>query len=553
MKDRFRQSMAWLHAWVGLLTGWVLFFVFVTGTAGYFQSEITRWMRPELPLADSRLVMGPEQAIEVALRHLQAAAANAEEWLVVLPDGSSTKGVFVLWREPPPTGQRSGQAHRITLSADGEQLKNPEARATGGGLVFYRMHYLFRYMPRDWAIWLVGAATMLMLLAMVTGVISHKKILTDFFTFRPGKGQRSWLDAHNLFGVLALPFFLMITYSGLVFFQHIYLPLGRSVIAAPEAALAPAPTRAALPAKAAPLPDLMPLVRMAEASWGGDAALERVTIRNPGRTDATVTLRPRHRGGSDVLPDSQELRFDAVSRALLEAQPARIGVGRVHRVLLELHQGRFAGQALRWLYFISGLLGSALIATGLVLWTAKRRRDQEKRISAGHKVAFGFRLVEALNIGTIAGLCTAVAVFFWANRLLPVGMAQRADWEFHCLFIAWGLLLLHAAVRLRFAPSLQVWREQLWLAAAAFGLLPVLNALTTDKHLGVTVPAADWALAGFDLTVLAFGLAFAFMAFKVQGKLRKQSALEPDRRPGSGHAMQEKLHASATGAGGAGH
>lgn len=29
-KNFFRQSMAWLHAWVGLLIGWVLYFMFIT-------------------------------------------------------------------------------------------------------------------------------------------------------------------------------------------------------------------------------------------------------------------------------------------------------------------------------------------------------------------------------------------------------------------------------------------------------------------------------------------------------------------------------------------
>lgn len=304
--------------------------------------------------------------------------------------------------------------------------------------------------------------------------------------------------------------------------------------------------------ESAGLHDLLPLVLEAENQWGS-GRVGNIHIKHPGLSDAVVTVRAQHVDGKALVAGTPSLRFNGVSGELLVSPPADFSMAHVNRLIRALHEGRFAGIGLRWLYFISGLLGSAMIATGLVLWTVKRRRDQEKRLRAGQSVAFGFRLVEALNIGTIAGLCTAVAVFFWANRLLPVGMAQRADWEFHCLFIAWGLLLLHAAARLRFAPSLQVWREQLWLAAAAFGLLPVLNALTTDKHLSVTVPAADWALAGFDLTVLALGLAFAFMALKVQGKLRKQSALEPDRRPGSGHAMQEKLHASATGAGGAGH
>lgn len=31
MKDGFRQSMAWLHTWTGLVMAWVLFFVFVPG------------------------------------------------------------------------------------------------------------------------------------------------------------------------------------------------------------------------------------------------------------------------------------------------------------------------------------------------------------------------------------------------------------------------------------------------------------------------------------------------------------------------------------------
>src|SRR3546814_12240603 len=43
VKGGFRQSMAWLHTWTGLLLGWLLFAIFVTGTSAYFQEEITRW------------------------------------------------------------------------------------------------------------------------------------------------------------------------------------------------------------------------------------------------------------------------------------------------------------------------------------------------------------------------------------------------------------------------------------------------------------------------------------------------------------------------------
>lgn len=44
----FRQSMNWLHTWAGLVLGWLLYFMFLTGTLGYFDEEIDRWMKPEI-------------------------------------------------------------------------------------------------------------------------------------------------------------------------------------------------------------------------------------------------------------------------------------------------------------------------------------------------------------------------------------------------------------------------------------------------------------------------------------------------------------------------
>ena len=46
MKQGFRQSMAWLHTWTGLLVSWLLLLIFMGGTASYYREEISRWMRP---------------------------------------------------------------------------------------------------------------------------------------------------------------------------------------------------------------------------------------------------------------------------------------------------------------------------------------------------------------------------------------------------------------------------------------------------------------------------------------------------------------------------
>lgn len=533
MKEGFRQCMAWLHTWVGLVVGWVLFFVFVTGTAGYFAYEIDRWMRPELPLATDVAQVDPHRAVELAQAYLQAnAPQQSQDWSVQLPGQRGSGALSVSWREPPEAGKPGarGRFVRRTLDpATGHAAAEPVVRKTGGGHLLYRMHYMLHYVPYDVAIRLVGVCTMLMLMAIVTGVITHKKIFVDFFTFRPGKGQRSWLDAHNIISVTALPFFLMITYSGLVFFLFQYMPAG---LAASHYAgnaqvfyddLLQRPAAADAPVSVQPLTALAPLLAQAEAQWGvGQVA--RVSVQQPGRADADVQL-VRVAGGQ--IAGSDRLRFHARTGEPLPP-PAEDGAAReTQDVMLALHEGHFAGPLLRWLYFASGLLGCAMIATGLVLWTAKRRARQDKLARAGAKPEFGFRLVECLNIGTIAGLPVAVAAYFWANRLIPADFATRREWEAHVLFITWGVLLLYPALR----TPLRAWLESLWLAAAAFALLPLLNALTTDRHLGVTLPVGDWVLAGFDLTTLALGVCFAVAARRVHR--RQRAAVTPARASGA--------------------
>jgi len=107
-----------------------------------------------------------------------------------------------------------------------------------------------------------------------------------------------------------------------------------------------------------------------------------------------------------------------------------------------------------------------------------------------------------------------LAAYFLANRLLPADFAGRQPWEFRALCLVWGLMLVYPAFR----PAKRAWTEELWLAAAAIGLLPLLNLLTTDRHLGITVPAGDWELAGVDLTAIVLALGFALAARIAAGR-----------------------------------
>ena len=163
-------------------------------------------------------------------------------------------------------------------------------------------------------------------------------------------------------------------------------------------------------------------------------------------------------------------------------------------MLYALHLGRFSDTDMRWLYFLVSFMGTAMVGTGLVMWTVKRRQ----KLPDPDRPYFGFRLVERLNIASIAGLSIAMTAFLWANRLLPHPLEGRADWEIHAFFIVWALTLLHALLR----PARSAWVEQLWAASALLFLLPVLNALTTQRPLWHSLAEARLGLRRYRYHVL---------------------------------------------------
>jgi hypothetical protein len=135
------------------------------------------------------------------------------------------------------------------------------------------------------------------------------------------------------------------------------------------------------------------------------------------------------------------VQLDGVTGALLgTSKPQSPGV-LTRGGMIGIHAGRFAPLEMRWLYFLLGMAGTAMVATGLVLWTVKRRTQ----LPDPARPYFGFRLVERLNVAFVAGMPLAMSGFLWANRLLPVGLRDRAEWEIHAMFIVWAACALHAS------------------------------------------------------------------------------------------------------------
>lgn len=489
MKNGFRQSMAWLHTWSGLVVGWVLFAVFVTGTASYYRSDISLWMRPELR---QEAAFSPEdlaRAAEFGVAHLQKHAGNARTWFITLPSADNPV-LDLFWRTKPGTPPSQAALDPRTGEVSG-------LCETKGGDFLYRFHFEL-HMPPIWGRWIVGICAMIMLVALVSGIVIHRRIFADFFTFRRDKSaQRGWLDAHNVTGVLGLPFHLMITYTGVVTLALMYMPWGvttaykgdnQAFFAESGQITAPRPP-AGRPGTLAPIG---PMVREAIATV--PEPLERLSILNP--KDAAATVVAVFEEPHGLSHEHPQVAFDGVTGAVVEVRQGGLKpAAKTFTTMVGLHEAHFAGPALRVLFFLCGLMGCAMVATGLVLWSVSRMPK------AGEPAFFGLRLVQALNVGTVVGLPAAVAVYLLANRLLPVGIADRSGWEIRAFFGAWIIMALAALLR----PHRRAWTEGAIAVAALFVAAATADALTIGEA----------RFLGFDTALLVLAALFAYAARKV--------------------------------------
>ena len=103
---------------------------------------------------------------------------------------------------------------------------------------------------------------------------------------------------------------------------------------------------------------------------------------------------------------------------------------------------------------------------------------------------------------------------------IPTRWRGRCDWEIHLFFIVWAATLLLAIL----IPPRRAWIALFGLAASLLALLPVLNALTTDRPLWRSLHEGDWVFAGLELTSWALAALCVALAWRVARHTPKQAA-----------------------------
>jgi uncharacterized iron-regulated membrane protein len=548
--------MVWVHSWFGLVLGFVLMVCFFFGSLSVFDREIDRWAIPETRF-EPQTMPSFEQVLLPALQQLEPDERDYAANMPRLHDPA--KGAMTPRTELPVDEYWAYVTHRDPVLAAGvgygvPLAKNPEDHnhihknvtldpRTGevlpddklkiGSRWFYPMHYSLQLKWKNLGIWIVGLAALMMLAALVTGVIMHRKVFREFFTFRPWKStQRASLDLHNLTGVVALPFHFFFAFTGLVIFASFYFLPVTSTMLSPlhkqheihEAAATGLPHAAA--GVSAPMSSVDAMVTEAKRRWAArDMAGEVgfLKIHFVGDSNSYVSI---YRAGSDrVALVGEGIHFKTSTGEVLSEDPPRTAVSEVNEFLTGLHLQHFEHWFLRWLYVLGGLLGAVCIATGFIFFVEKRKLQHAK--SGSH----GSRVVDSLAITTITGMVMAAVGMLVVNRILPADMLGKADWERAAFWAVWCFSFLHAYVRS--APVLlglfnPAWREQCWGIVVLCVSAVLLNWATTGDHLIKTIfTDTYWPVAGVDLSLLACAVVSGWAALKLARRQRGVGVLPP--------------------------
>ncbi len=548
MFTQFRLSMSWMHTWFGLFLGFVLMVCFFFGALSVFDREIDRWAVPStrfdpqpMPSYDALL-----QPVFSKLRpHPDDMALTASRVIGDLPDPETMPlqslyaytthrdpvltigGEFAIPNEPKNASDDHLHVHGwATIDPRNGEFLHEQALKIGSDW-FYPMHYSLNWQWKMLGYWLVGLAGSVMMAALVSGVIIHRKIFREFFTFRPWKRtQRSALDLHNMTGVIALPFHFFFAFTGLLIFASwLYFPASSTLLKplhdqhqiqeAERTGLPHEPAGVSAPIASVDAMMAEAKRRWAERNMAGEVGF--LFINHLGDANGYVSV---YRAGSDrVALVGEGIHFNAASGEVIREDPQGSMVSETNEFLVGLHLQHFEHWLLRWLYVFGGLLGCACIATGFIFFVEKRKQAHAR---IGYQ---GCRLVDAMAVTCVTGMVIAAVSMLVANRLLPAELATKGEWEKNIFWLSWALCFFHAFWRsapVANAGRNPAWREQSWGLAVLSVAAPLLNWVTTGDHLVKTLFVETyWAVAGVDLSLLGCALVAVFTARKLAIQLPK--------------------------------
>lgn len=397
-----------LHTWCGVVSALFLIVCFLAGALTLFLDDLNRWAAPPPP----SVMPAPDARQQAQLLDYMAAHPEITTTFTLHLRTTADAPAPLSW-------ERDGEQFWATRDANG-QWRRFSAPLPALGEVLDDLHRTAG-IPGAVGGYTMGVVAVLYALALISGtVLLLPRFKRQLFALRPESGRRrAWLDLHNLLGLTALPFHLVIAITTAVFV--FYAPLEQAM-----RALSPAADTDV--AEAAGQGELLPpatLLARAQAFAPALQAERMVFDALDDRAEALVVVL----GGTATGGRRLYVALNPYGGALRYRNSGGSFYHAASDAFAALHFGNYGGYPLRWLYFVLALAGAVLFYTGNLLWLGKRARGERR----------DERLLAALTVGTSCGAICGMATMLLTARfqpLLPLAAETLAHASYYLPFLA---------------------------------------------------------------------------------------------------------------------
>jgi uncharacterized iron-regulated membrane protein len=373
-RSLFYRISAWLHLWLGLVSGIIIVIICLTGITWSFRDEIKDWLNPELridALPDKEMAnpadlytkakaLYPEQEISFVWRPTGKAA--------MIGFGKRNPG-FVLYLNP----------------YTGEVIRKPSFREEFDFFEWTLKGHRFLWMPSEIGRPVINYSTLIFFITLITGLILWwpkkwtKAMRKQSFSVKwDAKVKRLNYDLHNVFGFYAMIILLVISMTGMYyglpwFNQLLYFTTSLGKTQAKE--------RVEMKNTAPYQPER--LAQSLHKAWSDavkdvDAKGYYMSVPEDSSGTIGVYLYPSHRQFYDLQSYSYDrnsgIRLANTSAYAVSFEKADFAT-KVQKLNYDLHVGSALGGIWgRVLYFFITIIGASLPITGFLVWWFKKKK-----------------------------------------------------------------------------------------------------------------------------------------------------------------------------------
>ncbi|MEM8836471.1 MAG: PepSY-associated TM helix domain-containing protein [Pseudomonadota bacterium] len=504
-RDRLKR-LYHLHSLIGIAFGWMVFVVVFSGIPALFYEEMKTWEDPA-----NRIVL-QQEPIELLplLENLieeEAKGKEIESIFSLLPTAMHPFYELRLRAEDPQTGDHIELVRKWNPN-DGMPIAERGEGFSTWLTDFHRNFMIEGTVGRA----LVGLVGVFLLISVVTGVLTHRKMIAEMFTWRLDRSVRlKWQDTHKILGLWGLPYAAMIAFTGAF--------LGLLVIMLPATALLVFNGDREAIGDALSGPPVVETGVMSEmhlfnplrerAAEAVGRMPERLTIQRWGDESAHYVFLYKIEGhllryGSYVVSGSSG---DFIENRLTQGPGA---AWRVVSSITPLHYATYGGIWLKVLYAVLAVGLCVVIATGSMMWLERRLHGNEGRWSNTT-----YRILGHLTTGIMTGVILTSAALFHVDTVISVDPENRLFWIGVSYFSIWILAIGYTLLRRN---DYRACREILAASALFLVAIPLSNAVfkgAAVSHVYAPEHAFVW---GVDLAGIVLGILMIVVTFYLPRK-----------------------------------